>query len=171
MDSRARFEAWVKQSGHVYNASSCNALAYDGDGYFNVTLQLMLEAWQACEASRESVFLEGYRIPFDYKTASDLVCSDIPDNVRKFVSDAKWTNEECNGNRNTIADLRKEIQRRDAEIDMLKTALLDAEAREFIVELPDRAGGKLLTEQEAHYANCMLDECIDAIEKAGGRVK
>jgi len=169
MSSKEKFEAWRISIGD--DPISMTKMA-DGTTYLYGWTRMHWNTWQACEASREAVFLEGYRIPFDYKTASDLVCSDIPDNVRKFVSDAKLTSEECNGNRNTIADLRKEIQRRDAETEMLKSALLDAEASRAVpIELPSSTevtiGQGCIYPSEMYYK----DELIATLEAQGYRVK
>jgi hypothetical protein len=118
---RESFEEWVTPkyiifAGHLNRTNS---------GYLNDEIEGMWQAWQA---SREANYLEGYKLPFDYKTASELIIGKCSDNVRAFVSHARWANDECNSNRNTIADLRNDIRRRDAEIEMLKSALLEAEA-------------------------------------------
>lgn len=70
-------------------------------------------------------------VGFDHKTAANFLNGKTVTNeeVRQFVAHSRWAHDDRDGLRNTIADLRREIARRDAEIALLKTSLLDAEAR------------------------------------------
>ena len=51
LSSRGKFEAWAATNG--YAIGDDHWLAREGDGYYNVTMQLMWEAWQTCESNRE----------------------------------------------------------------------------------------------------------------------
>lgn len=66
---------------------------------------------------------------FDYKTASMLIFGEKvkDDDIRKFVSRAKWDHDNCVSLSNIISDLRSEIQLREYEIEMLKENLLTLE--------------------------------------------
>lgn len=66
---------------------------------------------------------------FDYKTASKLIFGEkIKDeDVKRFVSRAKWDNDNYTSLSNTIADLRNELQLREYEIEMFKQELLNLE--------------------------------------------
>lgn len=67
---------------------------------------------------------------FDHKTAANLLNGKTvtDEEVRQFVAHSRWAHDDRDGLRNTTADLRREIAQRDAEIALLKTSLLDAEA-------------------------------------------
>lgn len=66
---------------------------------------------------------------FDYKTASKLIFGEKikDDDIKKFVSRAKWDNDNYTSLSNTIVDLRNELQLREYEIEMLKQELLNLE--------------------------------------------
>lgn len=69
-------------------------------------------------------------VGFDHKTAANFLNGKTvtDEEVRRFVAHSRWAHDDRDGLRNTIADLRREIAQRDAEIALLKTSLLDAEA-------------------------------------------
>ena len=69
-------------------------------------------------------------VGFDHKTASNFLNGKTvtDEEVRQFVAHSRWAHDDRDWLRNTIADLRREIAQRDAEIALLKTSLLDAES-------------------------------------------
>lgn len=66
---------------------------------------------------------------FNYESAAALVRGEqiSRDDVCEFVSDARWTFESYARALSDLADLRAELAKRDAEIDLLKGILLDLE--------------------------------------------
>ena len=75
-------------------------------------------------------------VGFDHKTAANFLNGKTvtDEEVRRFVAHSRWAHDDRDGLRNTIADLRREIAQRDAEIALLKTSLLDAEARQPLTD-------------------------------------
>ena len=75
-------------------------------------------------------------VGFDHKTAANFLNGKAvtDEEMRRFVSHSRWAHDDRDGLRNTIADLRREIAQRDAEIALLKTSLLDAEARQPLTD-------------------------------------
>ena len=75
-------------------------------------------------------------VGFDHKTASNFLNGKTvtDEEMRQFVAHSRWAHDDRDGLRNTIADLRREIAQRDAEIALLKTSLLDAEARQPLTD-------------------------------------
>ena len=71
-------------------------------------------------------------VGFDHKTAANFLNGKTvtDEEVRQFVAHSRWAHDDRDWLRNTMADLRREIAQRDAEIALLKTSLLDAEARQ-----------------------------------------
>ena len=71
-------------------------------------------------------------VGFDHKTAANFLNGKTvtDEEVRLFVAHSRWAHDDRDWLRNTIADLRREIAQRDSEIALLKTSLLDAEARQ-----------------------------------------
>ena len=71
-------------------------------------------------------------VGFDHKTAANFLNGKTvtAEEVRRFVAHSRLAHDDRDGLRNTLADLRREIAQRDAEIALLKTSLLDAEARQ-----------------------------------------
>ena len=69
-------------------------------------------------------------VGFDHKTAANFLNGKTvtDEEVRQFVAHSRWAHDDRDWFRNTIADLRREIAQRDAEIALLKTSLLDAES-------------------------------------------
>ena len=72
-------------------------------------------------------------VGFDHKTAANFLNGKAvtDEEVLRFVAHSRWAHDDRDGLRNTIADLRREIAQRDAEIALLKASLLDAEALEL----------------------------------------
>ena len=70
------------------------------------------------------------QVGFDHKTAANFLNGKTvtDEEVRRFVACSRWAHDDRDGLRNTIADLRREIAQRDAEIALLKTSLLDVES-------------------------------------------
>lgn len=95
-------------------------------------------------------------VGFDYKTAANLLNEKTAtdDEIRLFVAHSRWAHDDRDGLRNSIADLRREIAQRDAEIALLKTSLLDAESPTQAAQ----AQGEDMTQDE------MIEECIIACE-------
>ena len=73
-------------------------------------------------------------VGFDHKTAANFLNGKTvtDEEVRRFVAHSRWAHDDRDGLRNTIADLRREIAQRDAEIALLKTSLLAAEAAQAL---------------------------------------
>lgn len=71
---------------------------------------------------------------FDYKTASKLIFGEKvkDDDIRKFVSRARWDYDNYVSLSNTITDLRNELQLREYEIEMLKETLLNLEENNHV---------------------------------------
>lgn len=76
-------------------------------------------------------------VGFDHKTAANFLNGKTvtDEEVRQFVAHSRWAHDDRDWLRNTIADLRREITQRDAEIALLKTSLLDAEARQSLRDM------------------------------------
>lgn len=80
---------------------------------------------------------------FDYETAANL-CRGGSDKLRQFASQARWAHDDRESLSRVIAELRRELAMREAEIAMLKDALLEhdeAGHNAGIVRL-DAAGGQ-----------------------------
>ena len=69
-------------------------------------------------------------VGFDHKTAANFLNGKTvtDEEVRQFVAHSRRAHDDRDWLRNTLADLRCEIARRDAEIALLKTSLLDVES-------------------------------------------
>lgn len=67
---------------------------------------------------------------FDYQTAADLLNgkSVSDEAMRKFVSASRWAHDDRVGLRATLLSVRGDLASREAEITLLKKALMDAEA-------------------------------------------
>lgn len=96
-------EVRVTMANNSTNSEDCNALA----------------------AEIYSVF-SSQPVGFDFETAANLVNgkSVTDDEVKKFVLTSRWTHADCISLSNTIAELRREIKQREAEISILKASLL-----------------------------------------------
>ena len=84
----------------------------------------------ALASSEPAAVLASGPVGFDHKTAANFLNGKTvtDEEVRQFVAHSRWAHDDRDGLRNTIADLRREIAQRDAEIALLKTSLLDAES-------------------------------------------
>lgn len=69
-------------------------------------------------------------VAFDYQTAADFLNGKTINGelVSRFVSAARWAHDDNRSLRSVIQSLRGELAARDAEIAMLKNALMEAEA-------------------------------------------
>ena len=69
-------------------------------------------------------------VGFDHKTAANFLNGKTvtDEEVRQFIAHSRGAHDDRDWLRNTIADLRREIAQRNAEIALLKTSLLDAES-------------------------------------------
>lgn len=69
-------------------------------------------------------------VAFDYQTAADFLNGKTINGelVSRFVSAARWAHDDNRSLRSAIQSLRGELAARDAEIAMLKNALMEAEA-------------------------------------------
>lgn len=67
---------------------------------------------------------------FDHKTAADFLTGNTVSDeaMRKFVAASRWAHDDRVGLQATLLSVRRELASRDAEIALLKTALMDAEA-------------------------------------------
>ena len=67
---------------------------------------------------------------FDHKTAADfLTGKTVSDEaMRKFVTASRWAHDDRTGLQETLLSTRHELASREAEIALLKTELMDAEA-------------------------------------------
>ena len=67
---------------------------------------------------------------FDYQTAADFLNGKTvgDDAMRKFVAASRWAHDDRVGLRATLLSVRGELASREAEIALLKKALMDAEA-------------------------------------------
>ena len=66
---------------------------------------------------------------FDYQTAADLLSGKTVSDeaMRKFVTASRWAHDDRNGLLATLLSVRGELASREAEIALLKNALMDAE--------------------------------------------
>ena len=101
---------------------------FDEIGY----TRAVLAKWgaHALASSEPAAVLASGPVGFDHKTAANFLNGKTvtDEEVRRFVAHSRWAHDDRDGLRNTIADLRREIAQRDAEIALLKTSLLDAES-------------------------------------------
>ena len=90
----------------------------------------------ALASSEPAAVLASGSAGFDHKTAANFLNGKTvtDEEVRQFVAHSRWAHDDRDWLRNTIADLRREIAQRDAEIALLKTSLLDAEARQPLTD-------------------------------------
>jgi hypothetical protein len=65
---------------------------------------------------------------FDYKTCAEI-CRGNNEPMREFAVRAKVTHEDRNSLNSMLNDMRRTLAARDAEIEVLKAALLDAEEK------------------------------------------
>ena len=108
-----------------------------GSGVFGATMKQATAEKEALEAMlRAALAAPAQAVPasgpvgFDHKTAANFLNGKTvaDEEVRLFVAHSRWAHDDRDWLRNTIADLRREIAQREAEIALLKTSLLDAEA-------------------------------------------
>jgi hypothetical protein len=68
--------------------------------------------------------------PFDYDTAKRLLAGESigEDQLKAFVANARWSNDDVKLLRGELLEANLMLAQRDAEIELLKAALLDAEA-------------------------------------------
>ena len=66
---------------------------------------------------------------FDYKTASDLACglNVSSEKISEFVSQARFTSDARDSLGRMLADQKRTIAQQDAEIELLKAALMKSE--------------------------------------------
>jgi hypothetical protein len=65
---------------------------------------------------------------FDYKTCAEI-CRGTNETLRKFAIDAKWLHDDRNSLIERLMSAEKILTAREAEIVLLKQALLDAEEK------------------------------------------
>ena len=108
-----------------------------GSGVFGTTMEQATAEKEALEAMLHAALAAPAQavsaagpVGFDHKTAANFLNGKTvaDEEVRLFVAHSRWAHDDRDWLRNTIADLRREIAQRDAEIALLKTSLLDAEA-------------------------------------------
>jgi hypothetical protein len=71
---------------------------------------------------------------FDYKTCLEI-CRSTNETLRKFAIDAKWLHDDRNSLIERLMSTDKILTAREAEIVLLKQALLDAEEKPSNAEL------------------------------------
>ena len=114
-------------------------------------------------SSKSAAVLASGPVGFDHKTAVNFPNGKAvtDDEIRLFVAHSRWAHDDRDWLRNTIADLRREIAQRDAEIALLKTSLLDAEAPQPAAqaqeEAPDMFWDADDTENFAHEIQDIID--------------
>ena len=102
-------------------------------------------------------------VGFDHKTAAEFLNGKTvtDEAVRQFIAHSRRAHDDRDWLRNTLADLRREITRRDAEIALLKTSLIDAEsptqATQVQEDVPDMFWDADDTESFAHEIQDIID--------------
>ena len=140
--------AWSRVGSGVFGTTMEQATAEKEE------LEAMLHA--ALAAPAQAVSAAG-PVGFDHKTAANFLNGKTvaDEEVRLFVAHSRWAHDDRDWLRNTIADLRREIAQRDAEIALLKTSLLDAEAPQPAAQaLDDAVAQAVAAEREACAQVC-----------------
>lgn len=117
------------RSQHMHGGTTFDA--FDEIGFARAVLAAKWGAPAPASSEPAAVPASG-PVGFDHKTAAGLLNGKTvaDEEMRRFVACSRGAHDDRDGLRNTIADLRREIAQRDAEIALLKTSLLNAEARQ-----------------------------------------
>lgn len=105
-------------------------------------------------------------VGFDHKTAANFLNGKTVTNeeVRQFVAHSRWAHDDRDWLRDTVADLRREIAQRDAEIALLKTSLLDAESPTQAAQALDAARVFWQQHTQADALSMTMAELHDDVE-------